>query len=441
MNKEYTFLQISDLHFGKETRKGRYDPDTDLRNEMLQDMLAMRKKYDFLIEGILICGDIAFSGRKSDYECAENFIDKIREQMKVDITKVYCVPGNHDVNQMVPKNSLSVFGLQKLLENADLQSLANYLGQMANGTEESKCDAELLYKPIEAYNCFADRHSARLNIDNPYIDDALELDEGYQLVIHSMNSTLVSNAEDHNWKNKSEKKMVIDTSQIPLSAPKCIYMTLCHHPVEFWRDKNKMLETRLNKRVKIQLFGHTHEQNIYKGDGYVRIISGALQPNRGEDRWVSEYNFISVRVEDGELFVRIFPRIMDDYQTQYISAVEECDEGKEYKDIKISMSEEDVLDEYRNHSVVQKEDTSADECRKTEWNALLSDSYQEKRKFIIYFNNLTNKDKEELFLEFPFLLHVEGKKNLTQKELFLMAEDAGNKQLLAQVNEWMKNKF
>ena len=276
MQKEYMFLQISDLHFGKESIYGNYDMDSDLRNEMINDMIKMKNKYSFNIDGVLICGDIAFSGKKSEYVIAEEFIEKIREKLDVEMEKVFCVPGNHDVDQSTVKNRLAIYALQKLLENANVVNLSHYLGQMFGNADGVNNDAQLLYEPIAAYNDFADKHSARLNIKNPYIDYEFELDEGYQLIIHSMNSTLVSNSEDHNWKNHTEKKMIIDTNQIPKSSPKKIYMTLCHHPVEYWKDDEDILKEKLNKRAKIQLFGHTHEQSIYLENEYVRLISGAL---------------------------------------------------------------------------------------------------------------------------------------------------------------------
>ena len=56
------FIHLSDIHFNKYSGDP-YDVDKDLRNEVLHDIANYCKKAILEINGILICGDIAFSGQ------------------------------------------------------------------------------------------------------------------------------------------------------------------------------------------------------------------------------------------------------------------------------------------------------------------------------------------------------------------------------------------
>ena len=60
MADKLVFLHLSDIHFLRWSGS-RYDLDADLRNELLLDAVDMVKQLG-LPDGILICGDIAFSG-------------------------------------------------------------------------------------------------------------------------------------------------------------------------------------------------------------------------------------------------------------------------------------------------------------------------------------------------------------------------------------------
>ncbi len=60
-NKLY-FIHLSDIHLDRGSG-GRYDLDNDLRREIISDVTRMKDKLGNVnISGILVSGDIAFSG-------------------------------------------------------------------------------------------------------------------------------------------------------------------------------------------------------------------------------------------------------------------------------------------------------------------------------------------------------------------------------------------
>ena len=103
----YTFLHFSDIHFNKQS-DSIYSPDRDLRKEMLNDVERVIREKELAPYGIIICGDIAFSGQANEYEIADEFIETLTGRLKIDYRHVFCVPGNHDVDQNVAKKSIMV---------------------------------------------------------------------------------------------------------------------------------------------------------------------------------------------------------------------------------------------------------------------------------------------------------------------------------------------
>ena len=93
-----SFIHLSDIHFQKYSGDA-YDLDADLRNELLIDLSKNFPQSISNANGILICGDIAFSAQKKEYAVASDFLEQLCQQVSLDPSMVFCVPGNHDVDQ------------------------------------------------------------------------------------------------------------------------------------------------------------------------------------------------------------------------------------------------------------------------------------------------------------------------------------------------------
>lgn len=395
MSSKYIFLQISDLHFG-DWNIGPYDADEDLRNEMKEDIRRMVRKHSFDISGILLCGDIAFSAQKKQYDVAEKFLEELRDEWKIECDKIYCVPGNHDVNQNTVKNSVIIHSLQKYLEKLSGHKLSETLGKLATEIQHEQKD--YLYAPLAEYNKFAQKHNGMVGIHCPNsLDGSFPLEDGYELNIRCMNSTLVSNHEDHIKTNRNcsdntenlEKLMIMDSNQIPKSHEKTIYMTLCHHPVNCWVDPGKRLEKKINQRAMIQLYGHTHRQSIQKSDRYISIISGALQPPEQESgEWSAQYNFICVEFENRKLTVTVYPRIWDHTENKFCSSSSECDEKTDFTIWNVNLKEEQDPDveEKADHPDHKERD-------RLEGESISSEDRNRMRSIIIYYYNMSRKDR------------------------------------------------
>jgi 3',5'-cyclic AMP phosphodiesterase CpdA len=106
-DKPLVFLHLSDIHFSK--RSGRAgDLDEDLRRELEADALGVRRTFDHFT-GILVSGDIAFSGQSAEYDTAKSWLNRLCAALGCPPEDVWVVPGNHDVERAEVWGS---FGLQ-----------------------------------------------------------------------------------------------------------------------------------------------------------------------------------------------------------------------------------------------------------------------------------------------------------------------------------------
>lgn len=312
-----SFIHLSDIHFNKNSG-GPYDIDADLRNEILLDISENYLPIKRNNRGVLVCGDIAFSGKEEEYNTAEDFLNKICDNIEVDRSSVFCVPGNHDIDQNIPKDLPHVKSIQSDLANQkDILSYSDKLGEIL-GSEEA---AELLYRPLEKYNTvFAEQYNCSLHPNKLQWEEKMVLSDKYDLCIIGMNSTIISNSDDH--ATKFERLMKMSEIQVPKREPGTIFLTLCHHPPECWDDPEREIINKMCNRVAVQLYGHKHEQAVEMKDNSLIIKSGATQPSRREDGWIPRYNWIEldVVVEGNKdiLIVRIYPRVYDKDQNKFV---------------------------------------------------------------------------------------------------------------------------
>lgn len=337
-NEWISFIQMSDIHF-KSSSGDPYDLDTELRSAMIRDLKNNVLRHIGNIKGILVCGDLAFSGQKGELEIAKEFLNEITLLLELSLKDVFCVVGNHDVDQNVIKRSHIIELLQSELKKVD-DTDADKLDSILRKIQKDVHIQGLLYKPIDNYNQFADSLLCNYTVDKPNWERDFELNEKYTLRLWGMNSTLISSHKDHldeegNWlPYGEERKMVINNKQIPEPQDNVIYMTLCHHPTKCWN--NERLVSMMDGRVKLQLYGHKHIQSIDANEQRIAINSGALQPERGKD-WIPLYNWISLKVVDNELIVKIFPRIFNNVIGSFERDVKNCDTEKEYKELRLKL--------------------------------------------------------------------------------------------------------
>jgi predicted phosphodiesterase len=309
--EQLSFIHLSDIHFNKYS-SDYYDIDSDLRNEILLDIEASAKSQLMNVKGVLVCGDIAFSGKEEEYKIALDFLSELCARLEIPESMVFCVPGNHDVDQAICKNSPILSEIQDSLESAHSQiDIDNSIRKYMHDPQANV----VMLSQLAAYNSFfAGKFDCTIDAKKLYWDDTIKLDDKYSLYIRGMTSVLISSSKDHSYEDK-DRPMIIGRCQVPLRKNNTIVLTLCHHPPECWNDPEDATKKLMSARSHIQLYGHKHVQTTKLEERSLIIGSGAAQPSRKEEQWVPYYNWISFNVNYSNnhdyLEIKLYPRIFD----------------------------------------------------------------------------------------------------------------------------------
>jgi len=92
------FIHFSDIHFGQERGELVYIHD-DVREQLLNDAQSAREAFpDQKIDGVIVTGDLAYSGNLAEYSAAGVFLDHLTERVGCGRTAVRVISGNHDIH-------------------------------------------------------------------------------------------------------------------------------------------------------------------------------------------------------------------------------------------------------------------------------------------------------------------------------------------------------
>jgi predicted phosphohydrolase len=286
-------LHLSDIHFTMKAGTVGYDPDEDVRSELVRDLKKNVAKYG-KINAVLISGDVAYSGKKAEYEKASIWINELCEAGQCDPTsQVYVCPGNHDVDQGTLKANAAIQDIHfAITRDQEIQQCENALKQRLDQPEVRR----LLYASLTEYNSFAGGYGCAFFGDSEsfFWTDDLELNDGSTLRIRGLNSALLSGLSD------IEGSLFLSQRAYTIPNKEGVeYLVMCHHPPSWLKD-GRQVENFLDGRSRIQLYGHEHDQRIKPGRDGVRLFAGAVHPSRDEAEWAPGYNIIDIEVNTRE---------------------------------------------------------------------------------------------------------------------------------------------
>ena len=283
-----TFVHLSDLHFAAADAGSQFDLDLEIRERLLEDLC----KQDLVnLSGVLVSGDIAFGGLKTEYEKANEWFEMIRGELKISHESFFFIPGNHDIDRKHLKDGSMLWDSHKMLrETMD----ANLRDKSLRAKLQDPVLDFLL--PLKEYRDFAAKHGGlsvtaaeQLAWENEL---TAQLDDGTPVVIHGLNSAVVSDEAD------VRANLLVSPFQFRNLAKQrdVINLVMCHHPPSWLLDCNDV-ENRFHRHAHIVLTGHEHQSRCYQSGPGVRICAGAVHPTRGEKEWNPGYNIIKIGIE------------------------------------------------------------------------------------------------------------------------------------------------
>jgi len=317
--EKLVLVHLSDIHFTRASGVSADDLDKNVRNELVLDATKVAKDIG-PVTGVLVTGDIAFSGSKAEYDHATDWLRDFCRALGCPAENVWVVPGNHDVDRQMTKRKVTRTlheGIRK--EGADVDR------ELREILSDAQSAAALL-QPLTDYNTFAGRFGCSISPEKHYWERDLELACGAVIRLRGLTSALVSNEEDR------RTGIVLGAAQASVErAPGVLHMTLCHHPPDWLRDHDAV-EDHLKSKVHIQLFGHKHAQRLDEINGKVRLVAGAMHPERGEGGWLPTYNFLEISRRDGErIGLRVYQRQWNQPDTNFVAS-RTPDNGKDHRE-------------------------------------------------------------------------------------------------------------
>jgi calcineurin-like phosphoesterase family protein len=395
------FLHISDLHFNT-LDNDHLDPFADIRNQLQRDLSTLVERIG-PVDAILVGGDIAHKAHKVEYQRAGKWFDDLCQQVNLPVDRLFVVPGNHDVDRQIASNYASIRDAHLKLRSCQIHNVDSEIRTYFRDQE----DKNRLFRAIEEYNIFAQTYGCQFDAEKPYWEYIFPFASGIKLILRGINSTLVSNALDS---DESEKlKLVIGKGQATCeNKTDSIYMVMCHHPPSWLRDRSD-IESILNSRATIQLYGHIHEFQTETGGlgKSLKIQAGAVQPDLVETPFSPCYNLIQLDLNLGEpqtLNVQVWSRTWNPNTHGF--RADFTDAGAEYLEVQLPVQvSPQIIPTRLEQPILSDTITSSEEQAQT--SEFLEVTTLDKIRKIQY---RLNK------LHFPDFLEIAGSLNLINDE-------------------------
>ncbi|MBC8180289.1 metallophosphoesterase [candidate division KSB1 bacterium] len=316
-----TWLHLSDIHFHEKSK----DELNLVFNRFLYDIENFREEHNLTPDLIFITGDIAYSGKSSQYSMAQDFLLKLSNAVNLELNRFFLVPGNHDVDRD-KTSALSLSLLQEhLLKNGKEQN--EELIRCFLVEEEHRIDRELLLCKHDGYLDFLEKnypHFLPLNTPH-YFVEKVELTNNNKekiLWIVGLNTAWLGRPEeDRNLLLLGRPQVLRAFARIEEQGdPKNdLIVLLTHHPLKWLAEwDEEFCRQQIETRCDFHLRGHLHD-SIMNFTGVVgpqrcsEIAAGALY---GSEQWYNGYNFVQLDFNSlkGRIFVRRYEPTVQAWQ-------------------------------------------------------------------------------------------------------------------------------
>ncbi len=314
----YSWIHISDVHFGAPPASHRFDQKI-VCDALVEDISGENRPWR--PDVVLITGDIAFQAKKGEYRDAVAWLRRVANAAGVRKDQVFLVPGNHDIDRGVAD------GTQL---NHHHEAVRRQPSELDNCLDNPKVRAIMLRK-LSAFQGFVGknfpkhpRNSHGTCVDWVKHDKCDILGKKLKIRLVGLSTVWVSDSLDGKGAKDSRvflPNMVIGQAQLHATlsnmADDEFAIVLSHHPAEWLAtDCRALLQRYLAGSRYIYLCGHVHrkEAGLFRrmgGGGTFRwYIAGATHDEdvpgyRGEHG----YAWGALRLHEGRWEAGWSPRV------------------------------------------------------------------------------------------------------------------------------------
>lgn len=296
------FVHVSDIHFGQERDHSVHIHD-DVKMQLIEDAADLVASLPGgVAQGILVTGDIAYSGMAEQYDAAALWLDELAKRIGCPIHRVQMVPGNHDLD----RNKLSIGGTA-LLDYIRGGGAAEYEKVISNPS-----DRATLLARFEDYNRFSFGYRCGLDDEAKFASN-LRIEVGPKRWIRfvRLNSSLLCTGHEKD----DDPELMIGSRQftLPRHAGE-ENVVLVHHPLHWYKDADEVRDY-VYSRSRVFISGHEHDPkvdvlNVSDGCDVMMLAAGAAVPFKSDDVFTYTYNVIEFDWDEADdaLAVTMHPR-------------------------------------------------------------------------------------------------------------------------------------
>jgi formylglycine-generating enzyme required for sulfatase activity/predicted MPP superfamily phosphohydrolase len=323
-----TILHLSDIHFRKKKSKNKNDEDKLSRQDVQQKLIdtVSRHLKENTAPGVAaITGDIAFSGKKPEYDDALEFFEKLKGILPKE-TEFLAVPGNHDVDRdevdefvepyYVVKNNL----VDKLLQNP---------GQVK----------KKIHVKFKAFRKFVQQLNPAFytpHHDYFWVKNIKDQDQLFSFL--GLNSAWASEGDQDRFNIALGLPQVLAALEQSKKEKISNRIVLMHHPPFNWLKDMETGKTRVElfKNCRLLLHGHVHADDlmVFHNPASSCICLGAnASYTENKDGFIG-FQFLEVDfIEKGRgVQVKVWPYYLHEKRNEFVPDRERWpgQEGKPY---------------------------------------------------------------------------------------------------------------
>ena len=277
-----SFVHVSDIHFGQE-RGSDVVIQNDVKERLVEDAAELVRAHGTArASGILVTGDVAYSGKREEYARAGEWLDNLATSIRCEKTEVQLVPGNHDIDRDAISEGCKLM-LDGIKRDGEKQ-LDAFL--------EDRRDREVFYGRFGEYRLFAEGYDCPLDRAGGNAGERkLEIAPGRTLRFIGLNSALACSNEDE------EGELLLGARQhvLPRHSGEEL-VVLSHHPLHWLQDSDDAREY-IRSRARVFICGHEHRpsvkvEEIEKNCDLLMLSAGAAAPPKVGDGYNFTYNLL-----------------------------------------------------------------------------------------------------------------------------------------------------